>query len=86
MLLVLEPREHGLVDVALKLWFEHAHASKHLHGPIFDAYEVLFGDHTRDVLLMCQLSLRFSGFLLVCSALFFSIDTRFCGFKSLSFD
>ena len=84
MFLVLEPGEHSLVNVALELWFEHTHAGKHLHGPIFDAYEVLFGNYARHVLLMRQLSLRFSGLLLVRSALFLSIDARFRSFKSLS--
>ena len=86
LFLVLEPREHSLVNVAVELRFEHAHAGEHLDGPIFDAYQVLFGDYSRHVLLVSQLSLRFSGFLLVRSALFLSIDARFCCFESLSFD
>ena len=72
------------MNIAVKLRFEHAHAGEHLDGPIFDAYEVLFGDDTRHVLLMSQLPLCFPGFLLVRSALFLSIDARFRSFKSLS--
>ena len=74
------------MNVAVELRFEHAHSGEHLDGPIFDAYEVLFGNYTRHVLLMRQLPLCFPGFLLIRSTLFFSVDARFCCFEALSLD
>lgn len=74
------------MNVTLELWLQHTHAIKIGNGSLLDSNEELLGNDARHVLLMRQLFLRLSSFLLVGPATLFSIDSRLCGLKSLGFD
>ena len=74
------------MNIHLKFWLEHAHTRKSRDSHVFDADEVLLGDDARHVLLVSVLTLRLSSFLLIGSALLFSIDARFSSFESLCFN
>ena len=86
LFLIDQPWQHSFVNSHLKFWLEHAHTRKSRDSHVFDADEVLLGNDARHVLLVSVLTLRLSSFLLIGSALLFSIDARFSGFESLCFN